>query len=135
GWILPATAALLPLALREARWLLRDRPLVGAYPLVASGAVLLAAAQGAIGAFWAAMPAAVHLLALGALLWARRRILAALAEEDGEEIRATTLVVEEGAVFPVDGRLLSPCVVDETPLAGDEDAERLAGEEVFAGGI
>lgn len=135
GWFLPATAALLPLALREARWLLRDRPLVGAYPLVASGAVLLAAAQGAIGAFWAAMPAAVHLLALGALLWARRRILAALAEEDGEEIRATTLVVEEGAVFPVDGRLLSPCVVDETPLAGDEDAERLAGEEVFAGGI
>src|SRR5690606_27270075 len=34
-----------------------------------------------------------------------------------------------------DGRLLAACVVDERPLGGDEDAERLAGEAVFAGTI
>lgn len=135
SWILAACAALLPLALREGRWLLRDLPLVGAHPLLAGAAFLVAGAQGALPPALAAGPAAVHLVGLAFLLDARRRTRETLADDAPAETPTGRVVVEEGAAFPADGRLLHGCLVDETPLQGEEDAERLAGEEVFAGSI
>lgn len=135
SWVLAVAAALLPLALREARQLLRERPLLGAYPLAASAVVLIAAAQGHLGSGWAAAPAAIHLLALAPLLWTRRKARALLdlpVQTQAPRGRAT---LEEGEVVPADGRLLAPCVVDESPVGGDEDAERLPGEEVLAGSV
>lgn len=131
---LAATALLLPLALREGRWLLRDLPLVGAHPLAAGGAIL-AAGSNELSPAWAAGPAAVHLLGLSALLIARHWARAALVEGEAEEIQQGRLIVDEGAAFPADGRLLESCIVDESPLHGEEEVERLAGEEVFAGSI
>lgn len=135
AWAAGAIGALLPLALREGRWLLRDLPLVGAYPLIAAAGLLFAAWSGAVLASLAALPAAVHLVGLAFVLHARRRartVLSAFDRDDGAKGRQ---LVGEGAPFPADGRLLAACVVDERPLGGDEDAERLDGEAVFAGTI
>lgn len=132
---LGALGALLPLALREGRWLLRDLPLVGAHPLVAGAGFLLAASLGAVPAALAAGPAAIHLVGLAFVLFARRRAREALADFEEEKSLEGRQVVEEGAPFPADGRLLGPCLVDERSLAGDEDAERSAGETIFAGTI
>ena|GEM_PF-2527709 len=135
AWVLAAAAALLPLALREARQLVRDRPLAGAYPLVASAGGLLAAARGELGPWWAAAPAAIHLFTLAPVLWVRRRARAILDVPEEGEIRSERVTLEEGEAVPADARLLAPCVVDEGPLGGEEDVERLAGEEVLAGSI
>lgn len=135
AWSLAAAAALLPLGLREGRWLLRDLPFVGAYPLLAGAALLLAGAQGALSPALAAGPAAIHLVGLAFLLFIRRRAEAARTPIEPEEAPQGRVIVEEGAAFPADGRLLHPCLVDESPLHGEVDAERLAGETVFTGSI
>lgn len=138
AWVLAAVASLLPLAVREGRWLLRDLPLVGVVPLAASALSLgLALGDGDAPVEWAAAPATIHLLGLGALLWARQRVRAALAvgeAPDGPE-EAQRLEVEEGDVLPADGVLAAPTILDERPLGGDEGTERSKGEMVYAGSI
>lgn len=134
--ILAVAASLLPLLLREGRWLVRDLPLVGALPLVASASIVCLAWAGEVSHLpWAAAPAAIHLGGLAALLWARRRVRASLGlgelpVEPGQQVE-----VGEGVVIPVDGALTSMALIDERPLGGEEGMERGPGELAYAGSI
>jgi magnesium-transporting ATPase (P-type) len=66
---------------------------------------------------------------------ARRRVEGGVAEVAVDDVvPGDRLLVGAGEIVPVDGRLLSPAVLDESALTGESrPAERIAGEDVRSG--
>ena len=77
----------------------------------------------------------LSLLAERAPRTARRRVEGGVVEVAVDEVvPGDRLLVGAGGIVPVDGRLLSPAVLDESALTGESrPAERLAGEDVRSG--
>lgn len=137
--VLAALGAALPLLVREARWLLRDLPQVGALPLLSSAIVLFAGLAGTdVPLGLASGCAAIHLLGLTIVVWARRRIrdgVMAPEPEGTAHFVGSSITVAPGEALPADGRLSRNALLDERPLGGDDEVERLAGELAFAGSV
>ena len=66
---------------------------------------------------------------------ARRRVEGGVVEVPVDDVvPGDRLLVGAGGIVPVDGRLLSPAVLDESALTGESlPAERIAGEDVRSG--
>ena len=66
---------------------------------------------------------------------ARRRVEGGVVEVPVDDVvPGDQLLVGAGGIVPVDGRLLSPAVLDESALTGESrPAERIAGEDVRSG--
>ena len=77
----------------------------------------------------------LSLLAERAPRTARRRVGGGVVEVAVDNVvRGDRLLVGAGGIVPVDGRLLSPAVLDESALTGESLlAERIAGEDVRSG--
>ena len=77
----------------------------------------------------------LSLLAERAPRTARRRVEGGVVEVAVDDVvPGDRLLVGAGGIVPVDGRLLSPAVLDESALTGESrPAERIAGEDVRSG--
>ena len=77
----------------------------------------------------------LSLLAGRAPRTARRRVGGGVVEVPVDDVvPGDRLLVGAGGIVPVDGRLLSPAVLDESALTGESRlAERIAGEDVRSG--
>ena len=77
----------------------------------------------------------LSLLAERAPRTARRRVEGGVVEVPVDDVvPGDRLLVGAGGIVPVDGRLLSPAVLDESALTGESrPAERIAGEDVRSG--
>ncbi len=136
-----AFATAWPVVQAALRHLVRGRPAAEILPVAAALATLVAAqlAPGPSPAL-ATLPLAVHLTiaALARLAGARAlQVIEALraALPGGEARPGALLEIAAGGVVPADGRLLAPAILDERPVGGDDDVERLAGEVVSAGAV
>ena len=107
-----------------------DEPFAGAVitVMLASGQFLEARAS-------ARARRELSLLAERAPRTARRRVEGGVAEVPVDDVvPGDRLLVGAGGIVPVDGRLLSPAVLDESALTGESrPAERIAGEDVRSG--
>ena len=76
----------------------------------------------------------LSLLAGRAPRTARRRVEGGVVEVAVDNVvPADRLLVGAGGIVPVDGRLLSPAVLDASALTGDQAGGRIAGEDVRGG--
>lgn len=126
-------------ALRHA---IRLQPVPEQLPIVAALVTLAAALLGTgVSPAVAALPLALHLalaaLAAGATSLVLRgpESLRAAVPEGPLPAAGSEVEVPPGQPIPADGILLRPTLLDERPLGGDEDVERLVGEPVVAGAI
>ena len=107
-----------------------DEPFAGAVitVMLASGRLLEARAS-------ARARRELSLLVERAPRTARRRVEGGVVEVPVDDVvPGDQLLVGAGGIVPVDGRLLSPAVLDESALTGESrPAERIAGEDVRSG--
>lgn len=124
------------------RHLVRGRLSAELLPLAATLAILAASllSPGPSAAL-AVFPLVAHLAVAALATLGSARALRLI-----EELRAvlptgdapkpgSRVEVGAGEVIPADGRLIEPAILDERPVGGDDDVERLIGESVAAGAI
>lgn len=124
------------------RHLVRGRLSAELLPMAATLAILAASviAPGPSAAL-AVFPLVAHLAVAALATLGSARALRLIEElravlPTGDAPRPGSRVeVAAGAVIPADGRLVGPAVLDERPVGGDDDVERLAGELVAAGAV